>query len=798
MSRRVVALSGAGWHFGAVPRQPWEHEFPADWVQVDRWRPAIVPGNVRSDLLALGEIPDPLIGTQVEASAWVDDRDWWYVREFNLDVAADERVHLICQGIDYRCAVFFDDRLLAHHEGMFSRQVYDLTPHFSASNPHTLAVRIWGSDSLPRLKLSLGDRFWAGPASRLQDTPAFPDRMATVKCQMSFGWDFAPRLRTMGIWDDLYLVVSRGVFLVDVWVHGEVHSPAQATAHIHLTLDSDRPRQVQALAVITGENWPARPLRFTRRMTLQAGLQTITWDLPIESPALWSPWDRGQPHLHRLNLRLFDTSNNRDLATLPTLDDTQPLDTLILDTISTTFGLRSVRMARNPGTPAGHENWTFVINDQPLFIRGANWVPVDVLPGRARRQDYESLIRLARAAGINMFRVWGGGLREKADFYDLCDKAGILVWQEFPLSCAFLDHFPRDPAFRDLLAREAVGIVQALRGHPSLVLWCGGNEFSPGRNQALVEALRAAVTEHDGTRPFHPASPARGDSHNWRVWHGFAPFSEYRKDIAQFASEFGLQAAPDVLTLRACLPPEGLWPPGPAWAYHKAELTKLDHYAATFAQSGSGMEAASRSKATLQGSLCDRLSLGEYVTATQQAQAQGLQVAIEHHRRRKPRCSGTMFWQFNEPWPAICWSVVDYYRRPKRAYHKLLQLYNPILVSLDYPLRPYQPGDTFRASVWLINDLLESLDDCSLRVTLDGQPVHQAAGFSLPPDSCSRHPAMVFCTLPAEGPWLLRAELHRGDELLAVNEYDLRYHDDRQPGRVMRLRSRIAEWLMEH
>ncbi|MBU0495759.1 MAG: hypothetical protein KKA73_24605 [Chloroflexi bacterium] len=780
MNRRRVALAGADWHLGAVPRQPWGTEFQVDWVQVDRWRPAIVPGNVRSALLAQSEVPDPLVSAQCEASAWVDDRDWWYIREFDLPLAPDERVHLVCEGIDYRSAIFLDDQLIAQHEGMFSHHVHDLTPYLAPSiSTHTLAVRVWGSDSLPGPRLSRWERVWAPLASRLQGAPAFPDRMGTLKCQMSFGWDFAPRLRTMGIWDDVYLVVSRGVFIRDAWVHSEIPSPHRAVARVHLTLDADTARSVQMAVVITSESQDiSRPLRFTRKFDLHAGSQEVVWDLPIESPRLWSPWDHGQPHLYRLTMRAFDAaaSPSNGLATWLALDDTQPLDSLVLDSYTTTFGVRSVRLARNPATPADREDWTFVVNDRPVFIRGANWVPVDALPGRARRADYAALIDLARAVGINMFRVWGGGLREKADFYDLCDRAGILVWQEFPLACAFLDHYPRDAAFRDLLADEAAGIVQALRGRPSLVLWCGGNEFSPHRNRALVETVRQAVTEHDGSRPFHPVSPARGDSHNWRVWHGLAPVSEYQRDQAQFASEFGLQAAPDVLTLRGCLPPDELWPPGPAWTDHKAELVKLDRYAAAFAPDG----------------------LGEYVTATQKAQAYGLQVAIEHHRRRKYRCSGVLFWQFNEPWPAISWSVIDHDRRPKLAYHKLTQLYNPVLVSLEYPLRAYAPGETWRASVWLINDLPETIADCALQVTLDDVLVHQAAGLVLHSDSCDREAAMVACTLPADGPWLLRAELRRGEEVVAVSEYDLRYHDEQPVSRWVYWRSRIGEWLMEH
>ena len=771
--RPVLNLGGSDWQLGQVPRQP----FVAvnDLAEVQEWLPATVPGHVHLDLLALGRIADPFYGLHNQASQWVDECDWWYRRSFTLHLAPGERAFLVLHGVDYLSAVYLNGQLLGLHEGMFSRQVYEVTRLVPATGLCELAVRLWGAEALPRRQLSLGERLWGAIARRLQGgIEAFPDRTATLKCQMSFGWDFAPRLRSAGIWDDVTLVVSGPVCIEDAWVQPQIRvGEAQAVpVTVSLPLDAAQACTVQAVLTISGENCaPGPPLRLEQVLTLLPGRQTADLDFTLERPLLWQPWDRGQPNLYRLEVVLQETNPPRRE----------------LDRLTTTFGLRHVAMARNPDTPSANADWTLVINGQREFVRGANWVPPDALPGRVTAGDYAALIRLAKEAHVNLLRVWGGGLREKAAFYDLCDREGILVWQEFPFACLNLGYFPRDAAFRQLADQEAASIVWQLRHHPSVVLWCGGNEFSPTRNRGVVEALRQAVADHDGTRPFRAASPVLGDRHNWRVWHGRAPLVEYRHDLSQFASEFGLQAAPDVASLRRFLPAEHLWPPGAGWVYHNAELAKLWRYARAFypyppplVGEGLGERSASAED-----------DLEAFVAATQQAQALGLQVAIEHYRRRKYRCSGTIFWQLNEPWPAVCWSVLDYYRRPKLAYRRLQELYNPILVSVDYPLLEHEPGGEFQGTVYVVNDTLQRCADCLVRLFLDDELVFTRQ-VTLEPDAVTVA-GEVTCRLPRSGPWALRAELWQTRRLLSTNHYDLHYHDPQGIGWLADLYSRLGE-----
>jgi beta-mannosidase len=357
--------------------------------------------------------------------------------------------------------------------------------------------------------------------------------------------------------------------------------------------------------------------------------------------------------------------------------------------------------------------------------------------------------------------VWGGGLREKQAFYDLCDRMGLLVWQEFPLACAFITRYPRSSDYLALVEAEVREIVRQVRHHPSVFLWCGGNEFSPGRNQLIVETMRHAVQAQDGTRPFLSVSPASGDSHNWRVWHRFRPPEDYQRDLAQFLSEFGLQAPPNVESLERFIPKEELWPPGPSWTYHRAQMDKLRHYAEPY-QISKEVEG--------------------FVEASQRAQARGIQIAIEHARRRKYATSGFMVWQLNSPWPGIDWALVDYYRVPKLAYHRLKELANPALVSLEYGLRRYAPGDEWTAEVWAINDRPQALPRCHIEIGFGDR--RELFEVDLRPDSAEVIGKVTWTLPAARGEWRIECQLVQGDQVLSTNHYDLNEYDGRRPWRL--------------
>lgn len=788
--RQTSDLGGTTWQFGLVPRCPFDVPNVDDRTEVTEWLPATVPGNVRTDLLALGRIPDPFFGDGYRASLWVEDRDWWYRRWLDVLIGADQRAFLIFDGIDYLSALFVNGQEIGRHEGMFSRQVYEITRALRADTADEalshgsparrtmeIAVRLWGSGALPRRRLNLLERAWGWLADRMDPTGtgAFPNRMASVKCQMSFGWDFAPPIRTMGIWDDVWLVVTGRVFIKDVHVKPGIPEAKYQTAHLtaQVTVDSDQSRSVQAEVQMHPSNFDGPdwgPAFFDLDLPLGRSVHNLTFDLP--HPRLWEPWDRGFPHLYEFAISLHPSSS-----------PSQPLDT-----VSTRFGMRHIAL----------EDWTFTLNGGREFIRGANWVPADSMPGRLRRDDYVGLLTMARTAGVNLLRVWGGGLREKRAFYDLCDELGLLVWQEFPFACSFLGYFPRDARWLGLVEHECTAIVQATRNHPSVAVWCGGNEFSPGRNHPLVRTLARVVEVEDGTRPFLPVSPSPGDAHNWDVWHGKYPLRAYRQEKARFLSEFGLQAAPSGETLRTCLPEAELWPPGPGWEIHKAELNKLGRYVdLTCTLSPSPSQGEGETSRTPAPSPCEgegwgegEASLEQFIMASQRAQALGLQIAIEHMRRRKGETGGVCLWQFNEPWPAISWAIVDYRRQPKLAYRRLKDLYNLVLVGLTLPPARYQAGDMLQAQVWAVNDSLELLDGCRLVIELDGVQIYEIQ-VTLPPDSAQVIGALRHQSLSEPGD--LRLALCQEERVIARNAYDLTYYDPTPAGR----RERLVRWLAD-
>jgi beta-mannosidase len=772
--RFTYNLGGNSWRCGSVSRQAFSLRDVDDRANVAEWLPAVVPGNVRSDLLALDRIPSPFFGDEYRASLWVEDYDWWYRRPLDLTLAPGERAFLIFEGIDYLSAVFVNGRELGRQAGMFSRQVYEVSEalrgdeatEVSSRGPETahhaaeIAVRLWGSGALPSYRLSLSEKAWAWLADRLDPSRmgAFPDRMATVKCQMTFGWDFAPPMRTMGIWDDVRLVVSGGVFIEDAWVKARLSDSAPRLAHlaVQVALDSDRPRSVRARLHVSPANFEGPemgPVFFDLDLPAGRSMYHLGCDLP--DPQLWEPWDRGLPHLYTLDLSILDSDT--------------------LDSISTRFGVRHITL----------DDWTFIVNGRREFVRGVNWVPADSLPGRLRPDDYADLLNRVRSAGANLVRVWAGGLREKRAFYDLCDELGLLVWQEFPFACSFLGHFPRDRHWLGLAERECSAIVRAIRHHPSLALWCGGNEFSPDRNRHLIRRLARVVADQDGSRPFLPASPSPGDGHHWGVWHGKYPLHAYRQEEARFLSEFGLQGAPAIETLRECLPGNDLWPPGTGWETHKAELGKLWRYARVTLPS-------ERADDEREGP-GEQVTLQSFIAASQRAQALGLQFAIEHMRRRKGATGGVCLWQFNEPWPAISWAIIDYWRRPKLAYQRLKNLYNPVLVGATFAPARYRAGDTLRAQVWIVNDRLEGFEDCRLRIELDSVTIYTAV-VTLQSDSVSVLEALQhrFETEPAK----LEFTLHHKNRLVAHNVYELDTYDPAPIGWRARLVRRLADRLL--
>ncbi len=793
MPRHVINLCDNQWQFGQIPRQSFTAPDVYDLPAVTEWLPATVPGNVRTDLLALNRIPDPFFAEGYKESLWVEAVDWWYKRVIKIDsFTPAKRAFVIFNGIDYLSAIFVNGQEITRHEGMFSTQIVEIPEAAQNDSFVEIAVRLWGSSALPRRQLNRMQQVWQKIAGALHGSwvGIYPDRSASLKCQMSFGWDFAPPIRTIGMWDDVQLVVTGQVFIEAVNAtgqpeasppnppnrgalikppscEGEGLSGVPANFTINLTLDSQTYDPVEAIVRITPANFDGPsvdPVRFF--LDLSAGHNHHQLQLNLPQAALWQPWDRGQPYLYNLTIIVIDQQGN------------------ILDQVETRTGVRAVKL----------EGWQFRINGQPEFMRGLNWVPADCFPGRLRTTDYTRLLMMARDSGANLLRVWGGGLREKRAFYDLCDELGMLVWQEFPFACMFLGSYPRHAAYLAQVKAECRAVLRQLSHHPSIAVWCGGNEFSRRRNRPLIDTLAAVVDNNDGTRPFIPVSPSfdhGGDAHNWQVWHGGASIQAYQSETAHFLSEFGLQALPHIDTLSAVFTdPHSTQ----AWSTHHADVPKLIRYTKLFKNqlALNNKQFFNHNKPIPAASKSSEQTLTIY--RSQLAQATALQTGIEHMRRHKEKAGGVCLWQFNEPWPAISWAIVDYFGRPKLAYQRLATWYNPILVCLNFPVgQQWQIGDMFTAEIWAINDTLEPLTGCQLQIDLDKSVIHTQP-LSFPADS-AQCTGLINHRLTAM-PRRLSLVLSTSSNILCQNHYDLDWSDPSHGSLSQRFRRWVANLVM--
>ncbi|MDX3803768.1 glycoside hydrolase family 2 protein, partial [Streptomyces sp. AK04-3B] len=391
--------------------------------------------------------------------------------------------------------------------------------------------------------------------------------------------------------------------------------------------------------------------------------------LEVPDPELWWPRGYGEQVLHDLELTLHHGS--------------APLDVW-----RRRIGFRSVGL--DTSADAHGSGFTLVVNGERLFARGVNWIPDDVFVSRVTRERYRKRLRQAADAGVDLVRVWGGGIYESEDFYDACDELGLLVWQDFPFACAA---YPEEQPLRGEVEAEARENVVRLMPHPSLVLWNGNNENLWGfRDWGWEERLGGdswgegyylgmlprVVGELDPTRPYtagspwsgswerHPNDPAHGTHHSWEVWNR-QDYAEYRSEVPRFVAEFGWQAPPAHATLRRALPDEELAADSPGMLHHQK------------AEDGNGKleRGLARHFPSPQGDF-DRW---HYLTQVNQARA--VATGIEHWRSHWPVCAGTIVWQLNDCWPVTSWAAIDGDGREKPLYHELRRLYADRLLTLQ-------------------------------------------------------------------------------------------------------------------
>ena len=703
---------------------------------VGDWMSAKVPGDIITDLVNAGKLKHPYYDFNAKDALWVNDSDWLYESEFRLDAGENERVWIVFYGIDYKSQGILNNKEVFNHTGMFSRIYVDASPYLKKGETNRFQVKIFGLGNLPKSGSYTVDEILEQYVRR-----------HTTKTQMSYGWDFAPELIGGGIWDRVELFKTGPAMLKDIGVRtkntGEVN--------LELWIDSSEAGDAVVKVSVMPENFGQKKLVLEKGfpIKLNAGITKTNCEFQIPNPELWWSWDLGNPNLYRLDVEIIAGGKSSDR-------------------VSETFGFREIQWEQNPGAPEGWK-WVLRLNGKRIFLRGANWVPPESMYGQLGEERYEKLIQMARDANINIFRIWGGGNRERDIFYDLADRAGIMLWQEFPLACIFIPKFPDDEAFLSLVEQESKEVIKAVKNHPSVILYSGGNEFDTQRNAVVVSRMRKAVLETDSERRFIAASPAEGDSHNWAVWHRFGNLLDYYADEHALMSEFGLQAFPAMSTLKKYISDDLLWPIGRVHIFHNLGRAKMMKYISAIPHEE---------------------SLEGYVDASQKMQAYYYQRATEHWRIRKYRVSGTLFWQFNEPWPAICWSVIDYELVPKLAYERIKDSYNPLLIAADLAVRGWKPGDELVTDIYLVNDYDKKFSNLKIQAYTNGKLIGTWVN-DAEPDSSVKIAELKTNLLP-DAAAVLELFVWDKDKLVSKNFYDLEVYDPKPSDALMRTVDKVV------
>jgi beta-mannosidase len=645
-SRRVITFVHTGWQFREAGK--------------DKWLPATVPGCVHTDLLNNKLIEDPFYRDNEQKLQWIGKTDWEYQTTFDIspEMYARKNLELVFEGLDTYADVFLNNEALISTDNMFRSWRVDARRLAKAG---ANILRIHFRSPINEVLPIMAKMNYELPASNDQGEKTSPH---TRKAPYQYGWDWGPRFVTSGIWRPVSLEAWDDARLADLHIlPREIRADlANLTAEVEVVSGAN----IEAAIVLT--NVTDKSVVAQRRVRLTPGSNRVAFDFAISHPRLWWPNGLGVHPLYTFAARLMIAGKLADQTTRRT-------------------GVRALELKQQRDDSG--KSFTFVINGVPVFAKGANWIPADSFPARITKGKYRELVLSARDANMNMLRVWGGGIYESDDFYDLCDEMGILVWQDFMFGCSM---YPGDQKFLDNVRQEAIDNVKRLRNHPSIVIWVGNNEIETAwKHWGWKEKLPANLWDDylkifhgvlpevcgslDPSRPYWPSSPSSnleddpesqkmGDVHYWQVWHAAAPFSEYEKQSPRFMSEYGFQSFPQIETVRTYTADGDRDIQSPVMLAHQ--------------------------KHPRGNQLIREYMLREYpepkdfesfLYVSQVLQAEGIRIGAEHLRRIMPHNMGSLFWQLDDCWPVASWSSIDYTGRWKALQYYARRFYGDTLLS---------------------------------------------------------------------------------------------------------------------
>ena len=701
MTKKLLFLSGILFFTvnllaGGVERLMLHDGWKFKQVRGRNWYSASVPGVVQTDLMAHEIIPDPFISMNEKAVQWVDKEDWEYETTVNITSAMleSQNLRLVFEGLDTYADVYLNNKKLITANNMFRSWRADCKDILKVGE-NKLRVYFHSPMKIDLPKCLALD--YAYPASNDQSENGgmlkYKVSVFARKAGYHYGWDWGPRLVTMGIWRPVYIEHWNDMRFDDVHISTSNVSKDSAEVEVVVDLDSDIASTADLQVIDASDSL----VYVGRKVEVGRGTNQFKLSFTLKNPELWWSNGLGEPYLYNFKVLVKTTGKVFDSRVVPT-------------------GIRSIRLVTDRDLNGEGTTFYFELNGEPVFMKGANYIPNDSFLPRVTKERYRDVVARAVDANMNMLRVWGGGIYENDYFYELCDQRGILIWQDFMFACSM---YPCDDKMAENIRAEAIENVKRLRNHACLALWCGNNEMNEAwyswgwkdrfekagvahivkgeYERVFLNILPSVVKEFDPETDYRSSSPISdlypeerndksGDRHYWKVWHGKEPFTTYEEVIPRFMSEYGFQSFPELSTVKGYTVDEKHWDiESDVMLAHQRhpcgnELVRIY------------MERNYRAPKDFRS----------FLYMSQLLQADGMRLAMEAHRRNMPYCMGTLYWQHNDCWPVASWSTSDYYGNWKASHYRTRKSYEDVIVSVTQ-----KDG---HIPVYVVSDLRQTMD----------------------------------------------------------------------------------------
>jgi len=653
VSANAILQLDQGWQFRQILK--------AGETGQGSWMPAKVPGDVHLDLLANKKIEDPFYRDNESKLQWIEKASWEYSLSFDVtpELLARGNVDLVFDGLDAASQVFLNDVDVLEANNMFRIWRVPAKAHLKAGR-NQLRVVFPSPDKIASEVAALDP--WRARTKTMEKT-------YIRKAAYEYGWDWGPTFVTSGIWRPVRLEAWDAVRISDFAVRQRDVSKEVAHLNAEVEVESAHDGSTDVTLQYSDNG---KSVRLSRTVHLRAGRNVVELPAEIEHPKLWYPAGYGEQSMYEFTVHVGAVDQQAEERTAK-------------------VGLRTVVLHRE--LDKWGRSFEFVVNGIPIFAKGADVIPFDSFPNRVTTADYRRILESARDANMNMLRHWGGGYYETEEFYSICDELGLMIWQDFQFGNEWQ---PGTYAFKQSIEVEAEDQVRRLRNHPSIVLWSGNNETEIAMNwdknsvrapEVKMQMMKDYLTEFSGIlprvvarldseTPYWPSSPSAdyeeitdhfhsGDTHDWTVWHGLVPFSDYEKRHWRFVSEYGFQSFPEWRTVESFTLPEdrtSIFTPV-MLAHQKNDAGNSIIHDYTFKDYSEPKDFPS------------------FLYVSQVLQAEGIKIGAEHFRRSMPETMGSIFWQLNDCWPVASWSSIDYYGRWKALQYYARRFYAPVLVS---------------------------------------------------------------------------------------------------------------------